>query len=122
MCAQEDPASYTLYSTITSERIKDKISELIKTMHEHAYSQQHQMKDEMTYEDILEGGILRSGPTKIVAVGFGAEQATLGLIASRYPTTAADGVLWGVAAGTLLKDPTSDVYACLLYTSPSPRD
>eukprot|EP01051_Picozoa_sp_SAG22_P021062 SAG22_NODE_4500_length_1250_cov_1.026933_1_plen_284_part_10 len=58
---QEHAASFTLYSTITNERIRERIKDLIKGMHEHASEQQHLMTDQMSYEDILGQGILYPG-------------------------------------------------------------
>ena len=57
----EDSASKTLYSTITSEKVKEKVTRILKDMHEHAESQQHTMRDEMDYQEILSTGILYEG-------------------------------------------------------------
>eukprot|EP01045_Picozoa_sp_COSAG04_P012580 COSAG04_NODE_850_length_9869_cov_13.527636_9_plen_273_part_00 len=57
----EDSASKALFSTITSEKVKEKVTRILKDMHEHAESQQHTMRDEMDYQDILSTGILYEG-------------------------------------------------------------
>lgn len=57
----EDSQSYSVYSTITSSKVQNKVTSLLKDMHEHAESQQHTMTDEMDYRDILGQGILYEG-------------------------------------------------------------
>jgi hypothetical protein len=47
---REDPASYSLFSTITSPKVQDKVKSLLRGMHEHAEGQQHHMTDQMDYE------------------------------------------------------------------------
>ena len=57
----EDSHSYTVFSTITSSKVKNKVVDLLKDMHTHAESQQHTMTDDMDYRDILKSGILYEG-------------------------------------------------------------
>lgn len=57
----EDSHSYSVYSTITSPKVKKKVIDLLKDMHTHAESQQHTMTDDMDYRDILTSGILYEG-------------------------------------------------------------
>ena len=57
----EDSQSRSLYSTITSEKVKTRVTDLLKDMHQHAESQQHTMTDEMDYQDILGQGIMYEG-------------------------------------------------------------
>lgn len=57
----EDSHSYTVFSTITSSKVQNKVTSLLKDMHDHAESQQHTMTDEMDYRDILGQGILYEG-------------------------------------------------------------
>ena len=57
----EDSHSYSIYSTITSDKVKERVVGLLKDMHTHAESQQHTMTDEMDYQDILGQGIMYEG-------------------------------------------------------------
>jgi len=47
---REDAASHSLFSTITSVKVQEKVKELQLGMHKHAEGQQHHMTDEMNYE------------------------------------------------------------------------
>ena len=51
----KDPASYTIFSTITNKRYQTKIKALANELHEYAESHQTQLRQRLTYEELLEG-------------------------------------------------------------------
>lgn len=49
------PESYTIYSTITENRYKERIHALTKELHDYAESHQTLLRQRMTYEELLQG-------------------------------------------------------------------
>jgi hypothetical protein len=58
---RDDPASHTLWSTIEQPSLRDRIKEILQGMHEEAQLQQDQGRDNMTYDEMLESGVLYEG-------------------------------------------------------------
>lgn len=52
---RKDPASYTIFSSITSKRYRNKIKRLANELHEYAELHQTMLRQRLTYEELLEG-------------------------------------------------------------------